>query len=363
MGRKRRTSVSGRFHALLNKHWLSFVHVPEGEITSKNPITIILSKHLMLKYWIYRGTNPATIIIIEARPLTMQRIERLCTELVSTLVEQEMFGIMVDRCGNTSILDGACIQEACPIIGDSKLVSIDKPLFERLLTYYDGDESKLGLYILTVPEPNQKEDVVEEDEEELDTKVDNELPEFANHEVAITPDDSPLVEDGEKPPSTHDVFFKNIKEFFKVDKPDGFSFRTVTVKEFPYLELSQTLEGKTTTIRFDLMPIGGHHVSQERCTQIVVSIEKIGDIARFVEMFMRWHSYLAEHFSGNCIYRIPRQQLGVYEMQILPPLMHQVGATEHTDSFTNNWAKCYISKFHLCTTNDIFTKFIEGETL
>lgn len=303
MGRKRKkSSVPSKFHSILKELYLSFVYIPEGDINSRNPVVIIINKQLMIRYWIYRKSNPITIVIIEARPLTVQDLSKTYDAFVSILVEQESFGILVDRCGNTSSLEASCIKEVCPIIGDTDLVSIDKPLFDRLLVYYDGDESRLGLYVLAVPDKNSVPDKNFELNEDADDVYEKEgvgpSAELPIEEIAEEEDIGPHLENSQVPP-----FANNVKAFFE----------SIFLEEvdFKYKDRITNIADRKTGVAFSISCNAYHpqlHTLEIQAPSlhcIYFCIDKIGNnTITFTDILEKWHSYLGSYFAGTCYYLV-----------------------------------------------------------
>lgn len=356
MSRKRKTSVSGRFHAILKKLYLSFIHVPKGDITAQNPIVIIVNKQLMVKYWIYRETRPVTIVIIEARPLTVQMIDKTCSAFVSTLVEQETFGIMVDRCGNTSILDAACIQEACPIVEGNNLTCISKELYEDLSKYYEYDYSKLGLYLLALPDG---EKVPEEDGDGDEEPVENAVEEIE----ALEPEETVEPEEvRDSVQESREIFQKNIRDFFKECDPAAkvnlFESMTVPVEKTrnPIILVASGKMSLTISDTMQYRPF----VPSVFQSEIYFTIENVGEVADFVDLFMRWHTYLTENFIGICHYLIDKVYLSNYDGQVMPPLFRKICAVRNYQVSNSTMTACYTCAYK-APNNNIFTENLGGE--
>lgn len=360
MSRKRKTSVSGRFHAILKKLYLSFIHVPKGDITSQNPVVIIVNKQLMVKYWIYRETQPVTIVIIEARPLTVQMIDKTCSAFVSTLVEQETFGIMVDRCGNTSILDAACIQEACPIIDGSNLTCISKELYEDLSKYYEYDFSKLGLYLLALPDGEK----FPEDDKEEEEPIENVVEEIEESEPEPEMAEPKEVRDSIQ--ESREIFQKNIRTFFKEYNPairvnlfESMSLPVEKTNNPIILVASGKNQESMSLIVSDTQQYQQFSPSKFQ-SEIYFSIENVGEVGDFVDLFMEWHMYLAENFSGICYYLIDKVYMSNYDGQVLPPLFRKICAERNYQMSTSMMQNCY-SCVYRAPNNNIFTEDLGGE--
>ena len=94
------------------------------------------------------GNNFLVIDNIES--LTSSYMPKTYVALVECLIEQKTFTILIERLGNTHVIDDACIKKEVPIVVDERFITIPKKLYNMYMRYYGENQDSYGFYLLAV---------------------------------------------------------------------------------------------------------------------------------------------------------------------------------------------------------------------
>lgn len=188
MSRKKKLAASKQINFLKEKQPVSFVYCPPGESTAKNRTVVIINDILLVEFWVSKTNSVETMIIVGAKQIGVVSPERLIKSLVSDLIEQEQFAVLVDACGYTRLFISACAAEFCPTIESINQLCIDHPLYERLKDYYGNKLEKFGMYLLAAPEAT---DTNGETDEERIEEIEEPMEEYSPPEPVVVEEQFP----------------------------------------------------------------------------------------------------------------------------------------------------------------------------
>ena len=108
---------------------------------------IILDSMLIIKL-VIMGKN--FVVIDDITPITSGYIPKVYDTLVECLVNQDIYTVLIERLGNTSVINDACIKANIPVVTDDRFVTIPKKLYNMYARFYKDNPDAYGLYLLAV---------------------------------------------------------------------------------------------------------------------------------------------------------------------------------------------------------------------
>lgn len=206
---------------------------------------IALDDNVRLSIRLY---NDNVITIHDIIPITTKYLAKFYKKLITFLMKQELFTVLISCIGYTSGIEETCIELGIPVVDDERFLSVPSRVYQRMKTVYTSDTKKYGFYLLAVHsnitiEVNQEEEP-EEPEQEILTDS------GYKEEVQVVEVDTHTTEEPKEPSRTINnicdrfiLFLKSDREFHEIrDVGTGIfeaSFRNGIYIKFKMVEYDQ----------------------------------------------------------------------------------------------------------------------------
>lgn len=191
MARKKKLATEKQINFFKLHFSVSLAFCPPGESSPSNTTIMIINDILMVEFWVFKTSNGLdTMIIVGSKPLGVISPARLVKTIISELIEQESFAVLVDICGYTDLFADACRAEYCPIIECEDKISINLSLYNRLKDYHGRKSDNYGMFLVAAPSETPETVIDAGEYDEKNDVVESQTPEEDLHITTVEDDDT-----------------------------------------------------------------------------------------------------------------------------------------------------------------------------